>query len=154
VPTDPSDYVAFESVYRTTYASLMRVGYLLTGSNEVAEDLVHDVFERARSRLTTLDHPASYLRAALVNACRSHHRRERLTRRVAPPSKEKATMPSELVEFRDALLGLPLRQRAAVVLRYFCDLPDDEIAGMLGCQPATVRSLVHRGLQQLREDLS
>jgi RNA polymerase sigma factor (sigma-70 family) len=46
---------------------------------------------------------------------------------------------------------LTVRQRAAVVLRYLCDLSDDEIAEALACQPATVRSLVHRGLARLRE---
>jgi RNA polymerase sigma factor (sigma-70 family) len=60
-------------------------------------------------------------------------------------------MPRELVEFRDLLLGLPVRQRAAVVLRYFCDLGDADIAELLSCRPATVRSLVHRGLANLRE---
>jgi len=60
-------------------------------------------------------------------------------------------MPQEMVEFRDLLLGLPLRQRSALVLRYFCDLGDADIAELLGCRPATVRSLVHRGLANLRE---
>ena len=57
----------FEALYRTHYAAMVRLGYLLTGSNEAAEDVVQDVFLRARDRLP-LDHPASYLRAAVVNA--------------------------------------------------------------------------------------
>ena len=139
----------FEVIYRMHYPAMMRLGFLLTGSNEVAEDLVHDVFLRARGHLP-LNHPASYLRAAVVNACRSHHRRTALARRHAPQPTP-LVMPRELVEFRDVLLGLPIRQRAAVVLRYYCDLSDAQIAGLLDCRPATVRSLVQRGLANLRE---
>ena len=138
-----------EALYRAHYPPLMRLAYLLTGSNEVAEDLVHDVFLRAGHRLP-LDHPASYLRAAVVNACRSQHRRTVVARRHAPPPAP-LVMPRDLVDFRDVLLGLPLRQRTAVVLRYFCDMGDDDIAGLLDCRPATVRSLVSRGLANLRE---
>lgn len=138
-----------EALYRAHYPSMMRLGLLLTGSNEAAEDVVHDVFVRAGRHLP-LDHAASYLRAALVNACRSDHRRAVLARRHAPPP-EPTVMPRELVEFRDVLLRLPVRQRAAVVLRYFCDLRDAEMANLLRCRPATVRSLVQRGLVKLRE---
>ena len=138
-----------EALYRAHAPALIRLAFLLTGSNEVAEDLVHDVFLRARGRLP-LHHPSSYLRAAVVNACRSHHRRAVVARRHQPAAAP-AVMPRDLVDFRDVLLGLPLRQRAAVVLRYFCDLSDADIAEVLACRPATVRSLVHRGLANLRE---
>jgi RNA polymerase sigma factor (sigma-70 family) len=147
--TEAAANEAFEALYRMHYPTMMRLGYLLTGSNEVAEDLVHDVFVRAQARMPLL-HPASYLRASVVNACRSHHRRAALARRRSPPPAP-LVMPRELVEFRDLLLGLPVRQRAAVVLRYFCDLGDADIAELLSCRPATVRSLVHRGLANLRE---
>jgi DNA-directed RNA polymerase specialized sigma24 family protein len=141
----------FEAVYRAHYAALMRLAFLLSGSNEVAEDLVHDVFLRAQRRLP-LDHPASYLRAAVVNACRSHHRHFAVVRRYAPPPAP-LVMPGDLIEFRDILLRLPLRQRTALVLRYFCDMGDADIAELLACRPATVRSLVKRGLHNLREAL-
>ena len=142
----------FEALYRAHYPAMMRLGYLLTGSNEAAEDLVHDVFLRAAARMP-LHHPASYLRAAVVNACRSDHRRAIVARRHAPPPAP-LVMPRELVDFRDVLLGLSLRQRTAVVLRYFCDMDDIDIAEVLGCRPATVRSLVQRGLIQLRRVMS
>jgi RNA polymerase sigma factor (sigma-70 family) len=63
-------------------------------------------------------------------------------------------LPSELVELRDALDRLPWRQRAALILRYFVDIPDDEIAENLHCRPATVRSLIRRGIGTLREVLT
>jgi RNA polymerase sigma factor (sigma-70 family) len=56
-----------------------------------------------------------------------------------------------LVELRDALMALPLRQRSAIVLRYLCDLPEEEIAANLKCRRSTVRTLVRRGLAELRE---
>jgi RNA polymerase sigma factor (sigma-70 family) len=56
-----------------------------------------------------------------------------------------------LVELRDALIALPIRQRTAIVLRYLCDLPEEEIAATLNCRRPTVRTLIHRGLANLRE---
>ena len=147
--TEDSAKEMFEALYRAHYPQMMRVGFLLTGSNEAAEDVVHDVFVRAQRHLP-LEHPASYLRAAVVNACRDQHRRTVLARRRAP-SPAPAIMPRELVELRDVLLRLPVRQRAAVVLRYFCDMADADIAQVLDCRPSTVRTLVHRGLAHLRE---
>ena len=53
-------------------------------------------------------------------------------------------------ELFDVLAQLPIRMRSALVLRYYQDLPENEIAELLGCAPGTVRSLIHRGLQRLR----
>lgn len=137
--------------YQACFAPLMRVAYLLTGSNAVAEDLVHDVFLRCRDRLDQLDHPPSYLRAAVVNACRTHHRH---TARHGPlPDNEPDDLPDDLVELRDALARLNSRRRSAVVLRFYCDLDIDEIASLLDCRPATVRSLLHRAVNDLRGEL-
>jgi RNA polymerase sigma factor (sigma-70 family) len=147
--TEDSTGETFEALYRAHYPAMMRVGYLLTGSNEAAEDVVHDVFVRAH-RHFPLEHPASYLRAAVVNACRDQHRRTIVARR-HEPAPAPVVMPRELVELRDVLLRLPVRQRSALVLRYFCDMADTDIAQILGCRPTTVRTLVHRGLAQLRE---
>lgn len=140
----------YDLLYREQRPAMTRVAFLLTGSNEVAEDIVQDVFVRLGGRLTKLEHPSSYLRAAVVNGCRSYFRRVRLMRRFPAPS-DIPTMPVEVVEFRDALLALSDRQRSAVVLRYFCASTDEEVAGLLGCRPATVRSLLARGLAALRE---
>jgi RNA polymerase sigma factor (sigma-70 family) len=145
VPRDGID-----ELYREQYPRLKRIAFVLCGSNELAEDLVQDVFARSQDRLAAVDHPGSYLRASVVNACRSHHRHQVVVRR-QPDGPEELVLPSQLVELHDALLALPHRQRAAVVLRYLCDLPDAEIASCLACREATVRSLIHRGLRHLRE---
>lgn len=160
--------------YRAHFPALMQVAFLMTGSNEVAEDLVQDVFLRCADRIDQLDHPASYLRVAVVNACRSRHRREsRVTyldgrpaggepetdgrtaragtsRRRAGSDTAGPDLSAESLALRQALLRLNDRQRAAVVLRYFAGLSHDEVAAALDCRPATSRSLLHRALIELR----
>lgn len=146
---------ALDAVYREHYAGLVRIAFLLTASAPAAEDAVHEVIARCTHRVDQLDHPLSYLRAAVVNECRSRHRRDTRRSQVRPQlAAVDVELPHDLVETRDALAQLTPRRRAAVVLRYFADLDDVEIAGILSCRPATVRSLVHRGLNQLREALA
>lgn len=140
-----------DDTYRRLFAPLVQVALLMTGSPAAAEDAVHDVFLRCADRLEGLDDPPSYLRAAVVNECRSQHRRR--SRNVSLEAEPQVQLPEELVETLDALDRLTPRRRAAVVLRYFVDVHDDEIARILGCRPATVRSLVRRALNDLREAL-
>ena len=138
-----------EAVYATVYRDLLRVAFVLTGSAPAAEDVVHDVFAKVGPRIDTLAEPAAYLRVAVVNRCRSLHRRT-----VASPKPDQPTdsmMDVGVIELRDALIALPIRQRSAIVLRYLCDLPEQEIAVILKCRGATVRTLVRRGLAELRE---
>lgn len=137
-----------ESVYAQAYRDLFRVAYVLTGSGAAAEDVVHDVFCRVGPRIAELDNPAAYLRVAVVNQCRSIHRRITRAPRLDRPTE--IVLDTGLTELRDALQDLPVRQRTAIVLRYLCDLPENEIAGILDCRPTTVRTLVHRGLAELR----
>jgi RNA polymerase sigma factor (sigma-70 family) len=137
-----------EAVYATAYRDLLRVAFVLTGSSSTAEDVVHDVFCRVGPRIATLDNPAAYLRVAVVNQCRSLHRR--FLRAPKPDAPVDARLDSDLVELQDSLAKLPPRQRTAIVLRYLCDMPDAEIADLLNCRPTTVRTLIHRGLADLR----
>jgi RNA polymerase sigma factor (sigma-70 family) len=138
-----------EAVYASAYRDLLRVAFVLTGSAAAAEDAVHDVFAKVGPRIHALAEPAPYLRVAVVNRCRSLHRRT-----IAAPQPDAATdavMDVGLVELRDALIALPIRQRSAIVLRYLCDLSEEEIAANLKCRRSTVRTLVRRGLAELRE---
>jgi len=143
----PVTWSGVEAVYASAYRDLLRVAYVLTGSGAAAEDVVHDVFCRVGPRMAELDNPAAYLRVAVVNQCRSIHRRLARAPRVGVPE---AVLDGRLVELQDALRTLNERQRTAIVLRYLCDLPDDEIADLIGCRPGTVRTLIHRGLADLR----
>lgn len=147
-PVERVSWAGAEGVYATAYRDLLRVAYVLTGSGAAAEDVVHDVFCRVGPRIAELDNPAAYLRVAVVNQCRSIHRR--LKRAPRPDRPSEIVLDTGLTELRDALAELPVRQRTAIVLRYLCDLPEAEIAGILDCRPTTVRTLVHRGLADLR----
>jgi RNA polymerase sigma-70 factor (sigma-E family) len=140
-----------------------RLAYLLTGDRATAEDLVQDAFIRLAGRLAHLRDPGAfeaYLRRTVVNLSNSHFRHRRVER--AHLDRQGGTWelgfePSAAFDARDALwaaLGsLSDRQRAAIVLRYYEDLPDARIAEILGCRVGTVKSLVSRGLDALREDI-
>jgi DNA-directed RNA polymerase specialized sigma24 family protein len=133
------------------------LAYLITGSEVLAEDVVHDAVVAASRHWAGIDSPDPYLRRAVVNRARSAHRTSgREQAKVARLGGMAAAPPLEpAVDETWALLRrLPDRQRQALVLRFYEDLPDAEIARLLGCRPATVRSLVHRGLAAVREVLS
>ncbi len=153
-PARPS----FEELYASSYQSLVRLAYVLTGSIEVSEDLVQDCFVRLHRRYGELESPHHYAKQAVVNACRSHFRRMGRERDRRPllyvvDSDGGRGGSGATGELHDVLLTLPYRQRAAVVLRYYADLSEQEIADVLGCRPGTVGSLVHRGLASLRKVL-
>jgi RNA polymerase sigma-70 factor (sigma-E family) len=135
----------------------LRLGYLLTGDASLAEDLVQDAFVRLAGRLLHLRDRGgfhAYLRQTIVNLARSHFRRKALERRfierqTEPPPVEPPDL-SDRESTRRALMELPLRQRAAVVLRYFEDLSEAQTAEVMRCRPAAVKSLVSRGMTTLR----
>jgi RNA polymerase sigma factor (sigma-70 family) len=140
---------SFVDLYRDLQLPMIRLACALTGSETLAQDLVHDVFIRTHSQWHRIDHPRAYVRAAVVNACRSASRRAKRERSadalfVVEDSKLEAD------EMFDALSALPYRQRAALVLQFYEGLPQSEIAEILHCREGTVASLVHRGLAQLR----
>jgi RNA polymerase sigma factor (sigma-70 family) len=147
--TESNAWAGSEAVYAAAYRDLLRVAFVLTASGPTAEDVVHDVFAKVGPRIDTLAEPVAYLRVAVVNRCRSLHRREVAAPRPDTPSD--VVMDVGLIDLRDALIALPIRQRAAIVLRYLCDLPEEEIAANLKCRRSTVRTLVRRGLAELRE---
>ncbi|HWS48128.1 MAG TPA: sigma-70 family RNA polymerase sigma factor [Acidimicrobiia bacterium] len=142
---------SFVDVYRESQLEMVRLAYLLTGSQETAQDLVQDAFVRLHHQFARVDDPRAYVRRSVVNACVSHHRRVSLARRRQALLVAPAASDSPRGEMFDVIGALPARERAAIVLRYWHDLDDGAIASTLGCRPATVRSLLHRGISRLRE---
>jgi RNA polymerase sigma-70 factor (sigma-E family) len=137
---------------------LARLARLLSSDAGAAEDLVQVTLLRAwRSwpRVTGAADPDAYVRRIMVNAAVSGWRRRW---RAEIPSGavplEATADPYQQVDDRDYLVRtvrtLPVRQRAAIVLRYFADLDDTAIADALGCSIATVRSQISRALARLR----
>ncbi len=139
----------------------LRLAFLLTGDRALAEDLVQDAFVRLVGRLRHLREPNAfwaYLRRTIVNLATSHFRHRRVEHsyleRLAAAPMAHTNDNGELDEtMHGALLGLPQRQRAAIVLRFYEDLSDAQTAAVLGCPAGTVRSLVSRGMKTLREEL-
>ncbi len=139
------------ALYEERRLALVRLAYLLTSDREVAEEVVHDAVLALRPRWDGIADPAAYLRTAVVNRCRSWLRRQRTARAYVPPRAEHPGLGAD--ELWDALSVLDERRRTAIVLRFYEDLPDVAIAAVLDCRPATVRTLVHRGLAQLRKEV-
>ncbi|HWU19918.1 MAG TPA: SigE family RNA polymerase sigma factor [Nocardioides sp.] len=147
---------SFEAFVAADGARLGRLCHQLTGSHDDALDLAQDVLTRVWqrwSRVAAAEHPYAYVRRIAVNMHLNSIRKRRPTPsdvepvdRAVDPDLDRR--PDD--ELWHALHRLPARQRAALVLRYYEDLPDEETAAVLGCRRATVRSLVARGLETLR----
>ena len=155
IGTDRSeDFTAF-AVSR--WPGLVRLAFGLTGDRQLAEDVAQTALARAYvawRRVSRVEDPDAYLRRILVNASHRRFRRRRVTEQPGDPPETAVEGPADLVSERAALLAalrqLPPRQRAVVVLRYWNDLSDAQIAAALGCSPGTVRSQLSRALATLR----
>jgi RNA polymerase sigma-70 factor (sigma-E family) len=145
----------FEAFVDAHASALGRLAHQLTGDHDRALDLVQDVLVRALAdwpRVTAAEHRFAYVRRMMVNL-HLNGRRVRTATPVESVVAGEADRADDHAE-RDAMwraLGeLPGRQRTVLVLRFYEGLPDDEIAAIVGCRRATVRSLAARGLAALR----
>lgn len=151
-------------LYATHGPRARGLAYLLTGDLALAEDLVQDCFVRLAGRVLPVSDPGAYLRRMVVNAAHSHHRKLRVRRERArdeagvvgadtDSTPDGADARAERERLLAALAGLPERQRAAVVLRHWLDLSEEQCASELGCSVGTVKSLASRGRAALRQTL-
>ena len=164
--TTPADEESFASglgeLYERHAGAAVGLGYLLTGDRYLAEDLAQEAFVRLAGRFRHLRDAGAfeaYLRRTMVNLFTSQLRRRRLERAYL---KREARRPERVHEDPDvasrdelwrAVHRLPERQRAAVVLRYYEDLSEREVATTMGCSDAAAKSLIARGMQALRADM-
>ncbi len=144
---------SFERLYRASCPEMIRLAYLITGSVHIAEEVAHDSFLVARSRWDSIKDPRAYVRQTVVNRSRSHLRRVR-TQRDAPLEPIHPAFPADIDETWHLIQQLPARRRAAVVLHYYMDLSVNEIAELMKTRPGTVKSLLHRGREALRKQLT
>jgi len=153
--------VDYDEFARTQLPGLVRFAAALTGDTQAAQDLVQDTLVRAYlkwSRVAAADRPELYLRRMLINGHLSWRRRwyQRTVHSVAEPSSDLGQVADPAGRIADRaqlaclLAGLGRQQRAAIVLRFYEDRSDEEIASVLGCAPVTVRSHISRGLAALR----
>jgi len=155
----PDRDVQFAEFFRATWPRLFRTTYAVAGDRVLAEDALQTAFAKAYTswqRVQAAQHPEAYVRRMAVNEVlsvlrRPWYRAERSTAEPEPqplPSGEDRTVERDAVWH--AVCGLPPRQRAVVVLRYYEDLSEAEIADVLGCSRGTVKSTASRALANLR----
>ncbi len=147
---DFSEFVAARSM------TLLRVAHVLTGDQHRAEDLVQGALTKLAARWQRVDDPDAYVRRVIYNDQVSVWRRRARIREdpvaEAPdrPAADGFAGAERRIDLRSALSRLGPRQRAVLVLRFFEDLPEAEVARLLGCSVGTVRSQAHRALARLR----
>ncbi len=153
---DQSGPLAFEEFFRTYRADAVRWATALVGSREVGEELAQDALASVGRKLFVIANPGGYLRRSIVHRAASWHRqhiRER-ARVLRATAGQPLTYTEPTRDMLDALNSLPYQQRAAVSLRYWADWTDDQIADALGCAPASVRVLLHRGISTLKKGMA
>lgn len=151
---------SYEEFVTATSARLLRAAYLLTGSRTDAEDLLQITLVKvyvAWRKVQAADSPEAYSRRVLMNAFISSRRPARFTReRLFDELPEEHVLdrdPTDRLEFWPRVVSLPPRQRAVIVLRYYEDLSEQEIADTLGCAVGTVKSSASAAIRRLRKDL-
>jgi RNA polymerase sigma-70 factor (sigma-E family) len=160
---EPTELVA--QMYREEGASLVRLARLFTDDRNAAEDLVQEAFIRLHRSAHRIEDPtkvAPYLRSIVLNLARDHNRRGLMSLRHREPSSAETPpdMPEDVVVAAEegrrvvaALRDLPLRQRDCLVLRFYLDLSEREIAETLGISPNSVKTHCRRGMAALERGL-
>jgi RNA polymerase sigma-70 factor (sigma-E family) len=151
-----------EDLYVRNAPGALRLAYFLSGDRERAEDLVQEAFVRVAGRFRHLRMPDAfdaYLRRTIVNLFTSQMRRANLERAflarhaAATSAMSDPGDPATHDELWRALQTLPVRQRAAIVLRYYEDLSEHQSAEILRCSDGALNQLVVRGMAALREQI-
>jgi RNA polymerase sigma-70 factor (sigma-E family) len=146
---------AFRAYFERHHASLSRLAYLMTGESGVADDLAADALTevwRHWDRVNAADDPAAYGHGIVMNLARNWVRRRSRERLLSFESlRRRDTDVPAVLDVRGALRRLPHRRRACVVLRYAFDLPEREVAAILGISVGAVKSATSRGAKQLAE---
>lgn len=141
--------------------ALLKTAYALTGDRHAAEDLVQTALAKAYARWRRIDgEPEPYVRRMIYNDFVSAWRRSRRRPEISVAEPPERSSPARLetdaalrMLLRDALLALPPRQRAVLILRYFEDLSVEETAAVLSCRQGTVASQTARALAKLRRSV-
>jgi RNA polymerase sigma-70 factor, ECF subfamily len=152
--------MTFEEFFVERYGEVVRCMRLVVGDSTRAEELTEEAFVRAFrhwSRVSRLDRPVAWVYVVACNEARRTWRREqrapKWSGRERSVVEDAAGTVATVLDVRAALTQLAERQRAAIVLRYFADLPLAEIAVVMGCATGTVKATLHQALDRLRIEL-
>jgi RNA polymerase sigma-70 factor (sigma-E family) len=150
---------AVEELFESHYDAMCRLAFVILGDSWLAEEIVMEALLRTYSgwgRVREPERADIYLRRAVINLCRSRIRRAILERRAPANEAREQPQPDRLVERNEVLTAvraLPERQRACVVLRYYEDLSERQIAEILDCSVGTVKSQLHKARAHLARSL-
>jgi len=157
---DEAAAAEFSEFAHSRWQRLVRLAYGITGDRGLAEDLAQTALANAWaswSRLRRADDPDAYLRKIVLNAHRAAFRKRRVTEQLtdsppeaARPHADLASEHGDRASILTALAALPQRQREVVVLRYWLDLTEAQIAETLGCSVGNVKSQTWRALAKLK----
>jgi len=166
--TDASAEQDLAEIFRRHHAALVRLAVLLLRDLPAAEDVIQDVFARVQAKPGPRFEPGRelpYLRACVINGCRSVHRRNVVRHRVAAAWKladsdlTQQSAEAEVIRAEErrevlaALAALPVRRREVLILRYYLGLSEAEIAATLGISQGTVKSSAARGIAAIARQI-
>ncbi|MGH2811623.1 MAG: RNA polymerase sigma factor [Actinomycetota bacterium] len=156
MPEGPAEEPVLRELFDLHYSRLLKLAHLLRAGRD-AEDLVQEAFLRAFKKWRPSSPPETFWPWVRTTLIRLNLDRLRRLRRelllMERMSRERAREVAAPHEVMGSLRGLTPRQRTAVVLHYFEDLPDSEVAQLMACSPSTVRALLHQARKRLRLDL-
>ena len=148
----------FGAFYEDQFLAMVRLATMTIGQREVARDIVQDAFVRLHDKWGGVEFPKAYLRRSVINGCRSRVRWERIrhplrgnTLGLDPGDR---AVDQVLDEMTDVLAALSVRQRAAIILKFYEQRTEAEIAAVIGCRPGSVGPMVSRALTKLRTELA
>lgn len=142
-----------EEVFAVQQVPLLRLAFLVSGSEPAAEDIVQTVFASVQGRWDAIRDPGPYLKRAVVNVANDGHRRRFRERRALESISRQPTAIPEVDHTWFTLQQLPALQRTVVVLHFYEDLSLVEVADLLDRPAATIRSDLRRALIRLRRTM-
>src|SRR5258708_6844880 len=150
----------WEQLYRSDYQKVVRLAGLLLGDYQAGEEIAQEAFARLMEVRAEVADPPAYLRGIVANLCRSQVRRAVLARRYRLTRPDDLPGPEESVGrltdrrvVRDALQRLPRRQREAIVLRFYREMTEREVAAVMGVSVGSIKTHLHRATAALNKQL-
>lgn len=152
MPARPRTAVDVDALYRAHRDRLIGLATAIVMDHQLAEEVVHDAFVGLQRHAGRVDQPVGYLQRTVVNRGIAVLRRRRVAANHVAVAVPPVSAP-EIDETWAAVVRLPPKQRAVVVLRFWQDMKVDEIAATLGWPNGSVKSALHRALRRLKEEL-
>jgi RNA polymerase sigma factor (sigma-70 family) len=150
---DVEPSITFDDFYAQRWPHAFRLAALMVHDGEAGADIAQDVFVNMSRRWVSIERPDAYLQRALTNACSNWRRNGRTAARKQHLLVVPGDVDVAVDGLSDSVARLPFRQRAVIVLRYYADLSEAEIALALDCRPGTVKSLGSRALAALSKEV-